>query len=71
MVMIVVMVPVAVMASSPRIFQVTAAAFRLTAVLTMFAFRVMQLLLRTAYSLFALFVVIAIKRPRRNCPAQE
>jgi hypothetical protein len=70
MVVIVVVVPITV-ASSPRIFQITTAALRLAAMLPMFAFRIMQLLLRTADSFFAFSVIIAIKRPHGNRPAQE
>ena len=71
MVAVMVMVAVAVVAPCPRIFQITTPALRLAAVFTMLALRIMQLLLRIAESLFALSVVIAIKRPRGNYPAQE
>jgi hypothetical protein len=70
-IMIVVMVPVSVMAPCPRVFQVAALAFRLAAVLTMFALRIMQLMFRIADSFFAPSVVIAIKRPRGNYSAKE
>jgi len=69
-IMIVVVVPIAVAACS-RIFQVATAALCLAAVFTVLALRIMQLLLRIAEPLFALSVVIAIKRPRGNYPAQE
>jgi hypothetical protein len=69
-IMIVVVVPIAVAACS-RIFQVATAALCLAAVFTVLALRIMQLPLRIAESLFALSVVIAIKRPRGNYPAQE
>jgi hypothetical protein len=70
-IMVAVMIPVSVMASCPRIFQITAAALRLAAVFTVLAFRIMQLLLRAADSLLAFSIVIAVKRSRGNGPAQE
>src|SRR5436305_11227827 len=72
-VVIPVMVPIAVMAACPRIFQVTTAALRLSAVLTMFAFRLVQLVLRTTNLVLApsVIIMIPVERPRWNRPSQE
>jgi hypothetical protein len=67
---VMVVVPITV-APCPRVFQVATAVFCLAAVFTMLALGIMQLVLRIADSFFALSVVIAVKRPRGNCPAQE
>jgi hypothetical protein len=71
-VMIVIMVPIMV-ASCPRIFQITTAALRLAAVFTVLALRIMQLGFGFADLLFApsVVIVIAVHRPRWNCAAQE
>jgi hypothetical protein len=71
MVMIVVVVPVSVMAPFARFFQIVAAGLRLAAVFTVLAFGIVQFAFRIADSLFALSVVIAIKRPCGNCSTQE
>jgi hypothetical protein len=77
MVMIVVVVMIAVMvavvAPSSCIFQVAAAALRLTAVFPVLAFRILQLALGIVDLLFALSVVIviAVKRPCGNRSAQK
>jgi hypothetical protein len=68
-VIVVIMVPA--MASCPRIFQVTTLALRLAAVLSVFALCIMQFALGCAYAVFALSVIVAVNRPRRNCPSQE
>jgi hypothetical protein len=70
-IMVAVMIPVSVMASCPRVFQITTAALCLAAMFTVLAFRIMQLLLRVADSLLAFSIVIAVKRSRGNGPAQE
>src|SRR3981081_3429961 len=73
MIMVAVMIPVSVMASCPRIFQVTAAILRLSAVFPVLAFLIVQLTLRIADSLLALSVIVAItdKCPCGNGSAQE
>lgn len=68
--MIVVMVPIT-MAPFTRFFQIVAAGLRLAAVLTVLALGIVQLALRIADSLFALSIVIGIKRSRGNHSAQE
>jgi hypothetical protein len=71
--MIAVVVPIAAMAFSPRVFQVTAAALRLSAVFPVLAFRIVQLILRITDLLFAfsVIIVITVHRPHGNGPAQE
>jgi hypothetical protein len=68
---VVVVVPIVVAATFPRLFQFVAFLFGLPAVFTVLAFGVVQLVLRIADSLFALSVVIAVKSPYGNGPAQE
>jgi hypothetical protein len=71
-VLVVVVVPILVMAAVfPHLFEFVAFLFRLTAVFTVLAFGVVQLVFRVADSLFALSVVIAVKGPDGNGPAQE
>ncbi|HEV7674209.1 MAG TPA: hypothetical protein VGQ12_06745, partial [Candidatus Angelobacter sp.] len=60
MIAVVVMVPVAVVAPSPCIFQITTAILRLSAMFPVFAFLIVQLTLRIADSLLALSVIVAI-----------
>jgi hypothetical protein len=67
---VMVVVPIMV-APCPRVFQVATAAFCLAAVFTMLALGVMQFVFGFANPVFAFSVVIAIKRPRGNRPAQE
>jgi hypothetical protein len=73
MIAVVVMVPVAVVAPSPCIFQITTAILRLSAMFPVFAFLIVQLTLRIADSLLALSVIVAIadKCPCGNCSAQK
>jgi hypothetical protein len=73
MIMIVVMIAIMMTAAFAGFFQFMAAAFRLPAVFTVFAFGVAQFSLRIVDPLFALSVVIAVPgaRLRRNSPAQE
>jgi hypothetical protein len=70
--MIVIVVPI-VVATCPRIFQVTTAALRLAAVFTVLAFRIVQFVFRIADLLFApsVVIVIAVHRSRGNGPAQK
>jgi len=74
MIAVVVMVPVAVVAPSPCIFQVTTAILRLSAMFPVLAFLIVQLTLCIADSLLALSVIITAmvnKRPCGHCSAQE
>jgi hypothetical protein len=74
MIAVVVMVPVAVVAPSPCIFQVTTAILRLSAMFPVLAFLIVQLTLRIADSLLALSVIVTAmvnKRPCGHCSAQE
>src|SRR6476646_8602374 len=68
--MIVIMVPIT-MAPCPHVFQVTTAALRLAAVLTVLALRVVQLALCIADLLCAPSVVVTVYRPRGDGSAQE
>jgi hypothetical protein len=70
--MIVIVVPI-VVATCPRIFQVTTAALRLAAMVPVFALGVMQLGFGFTDLLFAfsVIIVIAVHRPRGNGSAQE
>lgn len=72
-VVIPVMVPIAVMAACPRVFQITTLVLCLAAMVTVLALGVMQLSFGFADLLFALsvIIVIAVKRPRGNHSAQE
>jgi len=67
---IVVVVPIT-MAPFTRFFQFVAAGLRLAAVFTMLALGIVQFALSIADSLFALSVIIAIKRPRWHRSAKE
>jgi hypothetical protein len=71
MVMVMIVIAVATMAPCPCVFQVPTLALRLSAVFSVFAFRILQFALGIANLLLALPVIIAIKRPRGNHSAQE
>jgi hypothetical protein len=68
-----IVIAVPVMAPLARFFQVMAACLRLAAVFTVLALGLAQSALRVADSLLApsVAVVVAVQRPRGNCPAQE
>jgi hypothetical protein len=70
-IVVMIVVAVAVMAPFARFFQIVAAGLRLAAVFTVLALGIVQFALRIADSLFALSVVIAVKRPRGNHSAQK
>jgi hypothetical protein len=67
----VVVIMVAAMASFACFFQVMAAPLRLAAVFAMFAFRIVQLGFGLVDTVFAFSVIVAINRPCGNCSAQE
>lgn len=71
--MVAIVITVAMVAPSPRIFQITTPALRLAAVFPVLAFRILQLALGIADLLFALSVVIviAVHRTRGNCSGQK
>lgn len=70
MIMVVVVVPIT-MATCPRVFEVTTAAFGLPAVFPVLAFRIVQFVFRIADPLLAFSVIIAIQRPCGYGSAQE
>jgi len=69
--LVAIVIVVSAMAPFARFFQIVATGLRLATMFTMLALRIVQLVFRVANPFLALSVVIAIKRPRGNCSAQE